>query len=394
MQPSAFRDNAPGTLIDIVSRSGLPGWSFLPDPLPPDLTFDLELVTLAEQAALALGEVNQLGRMLPNPTLLIRPFVRREALASSRIEGTRAEYDQLVIMESTVGDAVPNADIEEVANYVLALETGWSRPPERPFTTGFIMELHQQLLRGVRGQHRHPGQLRNIDVLIGGPGDDFASARFVPPPGGAVRGLLDDLADFIRTPSPIPALVRMGLAHYQFETIHPFEDGNGRLGRLLMPLVLQHWGILDQPLIYLSEYFERNRDRYIDLLLAVSQRAAWRDWIEFTLTAVQTQSADAVRRGHALLTMREQLRQRYQATGSGKTLTLIDALFENPAVSIQRGAEVTGLSYTQASALIRRLVNDGLLNETTGRKRNMVYLAPGILGTILGENYEVRTQDS
>ncbi len=346
---------------------------------------DIELASVAEQAALALGRLSQLGRMLPNPTLLIGPFIRREALASSRIEGTRAEFGELVLAETSSEAKDNNPDIQEVLNYVRALESGWNRPPERPFSTNFMMELHQQLMDGVRGQNKNPGRLRPMEVLIGGPNDDLVRARFVPPPAAEVRHLLDDLSAFIENPPPLPALIRLALIHYQFETIHPFEDGNGRLGRLLMPLVLGKWGLLDQPLLYLSEYFEARRDEYIDHLLAISQKGVWRDWIVFTLKAVETQPDDAVSRGHLLLEMRETLRAQYQAGSSGKILTIIDNLFANPAITIHQAMDVADLGYSQAGSLIRTLQSDGVLIEATGRKRNRTFLAPAIVQAILGE---------
>jgi Fic family protein len=387
MHPDDFLADAPGDLVAITSRTGQQGWSLVPHPLPPNLVFDTELAALAETAALSLGRLSQLGRMLPNPTLLIRPFIRREALASSRMEGTRAEYDQLVLLEASSVDEAANPDAEEVRNYVRALESGWNRPAERPISTGFIMELHQQLMDGVCGQDKNPGRLRSMELLTGSPQHDLVRARFVPPLAAEVRGLLDDLAFYINQAPPMPALVRLALIHYQFETIHPFEDGIGRLGRLLMSLILGSWGLLDQPILYLSEHFELHRDEYIDHLLAVSQKGPGTNGSYSPLRAIETQAKDAVRRGQLLLETREALRSQYQASGSGKLLTIVDALFENPAITIHDAMRIAGLGYSQAGTIVRTLEADGILVEVTGRKRNMVFLAPTIVGTILGEDY-------
>lgn len=261
MNPASFHLQAPGELVSIASLSGRPAWAFVPNTLPPELEADHEISEATARATLALGNLNGVGQMLRNPNLLIRPFVQREALASSRIEGTKADYDQLVLLEAADDDTVKveDPDLQEVTNYIRTLFSGWHRPPERPFSTGFLTELHSQLLDGVRGSEKKPGQLRAIQVFIGTQHDDSASARFVPPPPEMVRGLLDDLCQYIVDDRRYASLMRLALLHYQFETIHPFMDGNGRLGRLLMPLALGLWGELDLPLLYLSEYLEDHR---------------------------------------------------------------------------------------------------------------------------------------
>lgn len=386
MRPGDFTDASPGTMVAISSVSGQQGWAYLPHPLPPAFSMDAELTSLHDRAMNALGSLNGLGQMLPNPHLLVRPFVSREALASSRIEGTRAEYDQLVLFEAgqEPGDLLP--DIQEVVNYVQALSSGWNRPPERPISTSLIRELHQQLMDGVRGAARNPGNLRTIPVLIGGPHDNLLGARFVPPPPAEVPELLEDLNRYTSASDALPALVRLALIHYQFETIHPFEDGNGRLGRLLMPLILGSWGLLEQPLLYLSEYLERHRDAYIDRLYRVSQRGAWRDWVEFVLLAVDTQSRDAVERGYALHRLREEYRLRYQRGNTARILPIIDRLFELPSITITDAAAVAGVTFRSASGHVDRLVTDGVLVEWTGQRRNRIFVAPKILSTILGQN--------
>lgn len=384
VKPEEFAKDSPGRMVAVTSVRGQAGWAFVPDPLPPDVQIDSELAKAAESAGIALGNLNGLGRMLPNPLLLIRPFVGREALASSRIEGTRADFNQLVLVQAGRADVEADPDIQEVTNYIQALMAGWSRPRERPFSAGYITELHHLLMTGVRGQHKNPGELRTVQVIVGGPMDDLARARFVPPPPNDVRDLLEDLTRFITADTCFPALIRLALIHYQFETIHPFLDGNGRLGRLLMPLILNTWKLLDYPLLYLSEYFERHRDEYIDRLFAVSQQGAWKEWILFTLRAVEHQSNESFARSKYLLGVREQLRTQYQTRRSGHILTVIDRLFERPAITYQDVVELTGVAFNTARTIIQGLVSDEVLVEATGRKRNQVFLAPQIYSAIVG----------
>lgn len=389
MKPQDFENNTPGQMVNITSVRGEAGWAYIPNPLPPDnLEIDAELASAAEAAGIALGNLNGLGRMLPNPLVLIRPFVGREALASSRIEGTRAEFNQLVLAEAETFREDADPDIQEVTNYMQALMVGWTSGTDRPFSVGYILELHQLLMTGVRGQHKNPGELRNIQVMIGGPYDSLARARFVPPPAANVRMLLEDLVTYAVEDKQLTALVRLALIHYQFETIHPFLDGNGRLGRLLIPLILHSWKVLDFPLLYLSEYFERHRDRYIDLLYAVSQRAAWKEWILFTLRAIEEQSNEAFMRSTQLLGFREELRAQYQGRRSGHILTVIDRLFESPAISYQGVVDSAGVSFNTARSIVQGLVADGVLVEATGRKRNQVFLAPQIYAAIVGDDVE------
>lgn len=379
MIPSDFTAESPGTIVRIPSRTGQQGWAFVPNSLPPSIQFDQGITSAAERAALALGNLNGSGRILPNPTLLLRPFMSREALASSRIEGTRADFDQLVLMEASEDGEISDPDIQEVTNYIRALHTGWHKPVERSFSPGFMMELHQQLLSGVRGSTMNPGALRHVQVLIGNRNDDLLHARFVPPPPEMVRDLLEDLCRYIEARSDLPLPVRLALIHYQFEAIHPFMDGNGRLDRLLMPLILGTWGALDIPLLYLSEYFEDHRDEYIDALYAVSQRGAWNEWILFTLGAIEQQADDAVIRGRQLLDLREKLRLLYGAGRSTSVMQIIDHLFARPSLTVKQAATYAQITPAAAGRIIDALVQDGVLEEVTGQKRNRVFLARGIM---------------
>ncbi len=383
MKPRDFTDHSPGELVQIMTLSGEPGLAFVPAMLPPSIEIDREIANAAERAALALGNLNGSGRMLPNPTLLYRPFMRREALASSRIEGTQADFGQLVLFEASEEADESDPDVQEVRNYLTALRTGWDKPVERQYSPGYLMELHRQLLSGVRGSGMNPGSLRNTQVHIGAAGEPFSRARFVPPPPDFVRDLLENLCTYIEHEDDLPSLVRLAVIHYQFETIHPFMDGNGRLGRLLMPIILGHWGKLDLPLLYLSEYFEDHKREYVDHLLAVSQHGSWKAWILFTLDAISRQANDAVLRGQQILHMREELRRRYQQEQRSATiLNVVDSLFEHPACTIKKAAAIAGVTIRAATRAIESLVADGVLEEVTGQQRNRIYAAPEIIAAM------------
>lgn len=380
MRRTDFSPDAPGQLLEVSSRSGQIALAFLPNPLPTPISIDSDISIAAERAALAIGNLNGSALILPNPTLLYRPFLRREALASSRIEGTRAEFDQLVLFEAE-GDQSPNADISEVQNYLQALQAGWSKPRERPFSQGLIMELHQQLLSGVRGSTLAPGQLRTVPVHISGV--DLVSARFVPPPPEFVRDLLDNLFSYIATGNDLPPLARIAVIHYQFEAIHPFMDGNGRTGRLMMPLLLREWGYLDLPILYLSEYFEEHRETYIDLLLAVSQKNGWKDWILFVLIGIERSAQEAIHRGRHLIGLREHLRARYgQGRQAGTILQIIDGLFDHPAITAKRAADLAGITTQGVRTALDKLITDGVLVEVDSSTRPRIYAAPEIIAAM------------
>ena len=379
MHPGQFSPTAPGKLISIPSHSGQEAWAFIPNLLPPAIESSHEIAAAAARATLALGNLNGVGTILNNADLLIRPFIQREAVASSRIEGTRVEFEQIALQGVKQEPFDRPGDIEEVNNYIAALYSGWNRPSERPFSAGFLMSLHQQLLQGTRGQDRHPGQLRQRQVVIGGAGDDAASARFVPPPPELVRELVENLCTYIVEIDHFASPIRLALIHYQFETIHPFEDGNGRLGRLMLPLVLGLWGELDLPLLYLSEYLEDHRSEYIDRLLAVSTRGDWHGWILFMLNAISNQAREGARRVRSLHLRREAYRARYQSARSARVLTVVDHLFDRPHLTVTSTVELLDVTRPTASQIINQLVADGILQEVTGRSWGREYVATEIL---------------
>lgn len=385
MRRSDIGNESPGELVMLRTPRGEEGYAFLPDELPPSLSVTAAVAKKAERAGIALGNLNGLGRLIPNPWILINPFVRKEALASSRIEGTRADFDQLAIFEATASDEDENPDIQEVMNYVRALGTAWNADPGWVISSTSIAEMHRILMLGVRGENATPGQFRDVPVFIGNPIDTFRTARFVPPPPYEVRRLLDNLNAYIAGEDEMPVLVKLAVAHYQFETIHPFRDGNGRLGRMLIPLHLRHWGILDFPLLYISEYFERRRDTYLDLLYLVSRDGDWEGWVSFFLDAIMHQSQVAVYQARLLLDVRDSLRSRYQGDRSPYILAAIDGLFAHPSLSTQKLQEEMGISKSTANQLVRRLHDDGILAEITGKQRYKVYVARPIIDVITAE---------
>ena len=379
MEPSDFANQAPGKLV-----KGFEGyWAFVPDPLPPQLQMNTTTIKKLSAADFALGELQGVGQMLPNPQLLIDPFLRREAMLSSRMEGTIASLDQLFLFEVEPSREHPQSDVKEVANYVTTMKYGLDRLNELPVSLRLIRELHERLLTDVRGQNRRPGEFRQTQNSTGQPGRPIEEARYVPPPAAQMTQALSEFELYLHSSSDLPFLIQLSLIHYQFEAIHPFLDGNGRIGRLLISLLLWGKGYLAQPLLYLSPYFEKNRGTYIDLLLRVSQADQWSEWIDFFLDGVTEQSRDTVIRHGRLLALQRDYRERTQtARASALQLQLVDYLFAFPAITV--AAAQTSLDVTYASALrnIEKLVALGILQEVTGQRRNRIYAATEIIGII------------
>jgi Fic family protein len=358
-------------------------WTFVPPPLPPELTYDGALVSAVGRAMLALGRIDHLVQDLPNPLILVRPFQRREAVASSRIEGTVAEVSDLVVFEATNVARDQSPEVREVENYRKALEYGLSEPQERSISLSLICGLHRVLLEGVRGSHLQPGELRIRLVRIGQKDELIENARYVPPPPWEIEPLMRDLERYIDSDSDITPLIRLALIHYQFEAIHPFSDGNGRVGRLLLALLLRKWGVMDHPIVDISAYVLRNRDEYIEGLLRVSQQADWRSWIDFFLRAVEEQAADALARSKRLLDLRERYLAFLAADMKNRNVEpLVDHLFEETTITARRASELLNVSFPTAQGLIQRMVSMGMLDEVTRQQRNRVYLAREIVAIL------------
>jgi cell filamentation protein, protein adenylyltransferase len=376
VQPSDFTEKKPGRLIKTLQDY----WAFVPDPLPPPLSPSWHLVAQISEADRALSELAGVARTLPNPHLLIAPFIKREAVLSSRIEGTQASLSDLFFFEAS-GVTDPGApDVREVANYVRALEHGLARLNDLPISLRLFREMHERLMEGVRGEHLTPGEFRRSQNWIGPPGCTLMDAIFVPPPEAEMKDALGELEKFLHAPSSLPPLVRLACVHYQFEAIHPFLDGNGRIGRLLLTLLLCHEGLLPQPVLYLSAFFEHHRQDYYRLLLEVSQSGNWSEWITFFLRGVAEQSRDAIRRSGQLLNLWQEYWQRLQSgRASGLLLQLLAQLFSYPAVTVGQTAARLGVTPRSAQLNIEKLVHHGILVEATGRQRNRVFMAPAII---------------
>ena len=349
--------------------------AFVPSRLPPEPALDLSVLQVPlERALLALGRVDSLSTLLPDTHLFFYRFVRKEAVLSSQIEGTQSSLSGLLLFE--LGEA-PGAlldDVVEVANYVLALEHGLRRLRGGfPLCNRLIREMHAELMARGRGSDKTPGEFRRSQNWIGGqrPG----TARFVPPPAHAIPDCMSDLEQFFHEHSGLPVLLRAGLAHVQFETIHPFLDGNGRIGRLLITLMLCHDRVLQEPLLYLSLYFKRYRGDYYTLLNEVRKTGDWEAWLTFFLDGVVETSEEAVSTAQRLLSLFEEDQSRVQQRGraAGSALRIHQALQERPIMSLQKLVDRTNLSFPAVSAGMKILEELGVAHELTGRKRNRLF---------------------
>ena len=386
MSMDDFRKSPAGRLLKVGSGAAAYR-AFVPQPLPPDLPFTPALVRALSEADRALGELAGLGRALANPQLLVRPYIRREAVLSSRIEGTQSNIADLYAFEAGqpalpgVLPAPPEADVREVHNYVTALEYGIKRMKTFPVSLRLIRELHERLMKGVRGDRATPGEFRHSQNWIGRPGCTLNEAAFVPPPVPEMNDALGAFEKYLHAKNGHPPLLRLAFIHYQFEAIHPFLDGNGRIGRLLIPLLLTSWNLLGLPLLYLSVYFERRRDEYYNRLAAVSRSGAWTEWAAFFLDGVTEQSRDAIVRAGQLQDLQAAWRNRLQRLKRTTALPLgiVDALFENPTLSATQVARRFDVTHQAAMKSLRRLVGLKIVREITDRRRNQVFLAEEIL---------------
>jgi Fic family protein len=388
MDAERFKESTAGRLIP-VGRGEQAYWAFVPHDLPPEIQWDKELAVVLAEAAGGLAELKGVGRTMPNPHLLVGPFVRREAVLSSRIEGTQTDIADLYSYEAAqlslpgLGDNESfRSDAHEVLNYVRALEYGLQRLDTLPVSLRLIRECHARLMEGVRGEHATPGEFRTRQNWIGRPGCLLNEADFVPPPPSEMRGALDALERYVHEGNDDPDLVRLAFIHYQFEVTHPFVDGNGRIGRLLVSLLLVHWGLLPLPLLYLSAFFERHRDEYYDLLMAVSERGAWKEWVEFFLSGVAEQANDASGRAKGLQELQANWRGRLASERSALASRLADMLFETPVVSIPQVQESLNVTYPTAQKHVERLVEADILRQTGESSYGKTYVAWEILDII------------
>lgn len=379
MKEQDFHKAAPGKLVPTIDGA----LAFLPDPLPPRRALDLApLISLLASASQSLGELAGIGGIMTNPYLLIRPLLRQEAVASSRIEGTVTSVRQLALFESGMDVVDETPDAREVHNYVRALEHGIARLHDLPICLRMMNEMHAILLENVtdhRGARVRAGEIRSEQNWIGGT-RRIKDARYVPPPPQEVLPALDAFEKYLQEAAPdLPLLVRLALLHYQFEAIHPYPDGNGLLGRLIIPLILCEHKALPQPLLYLSSYFERNRDDYIDLMLSVSTRGLWEDWIGFFLRGVEAECRATVTRIRRLQDMRQDFTRRVQRARSSALLDrLIDLFFEHPIMFVPTIARQLDISYNAAKNNLKRLAEEGIVKEDRFKGRRF-WIAQDIL---------------
>ena len=373
MKPNEFRSPKVGRAIR--TRTGY--WAFVPAPLPPVIDWSMPLVSALSDADRDLSRLTSLAGNFPFPRLLTQPFMRREAVLSSRIEGTRASLTDLYHYESAqLSFLEPGDDVREVHNYVRALDYGLERLRTLPVSLRLIQEIHARLMEGVRGGNLTPGKFRRTQNWIGPAGSTLETAAYVPPPVNEMQNALSDLEKFIHADSELPALARAGMIHYQFEAIHPFLDGNGRMGRLIIILLFHEWEILSQPLLNLSAYFEQHRQEYYDHLLAVSQRGQWEEWLRFFLRGVSAQARDSVLRMTRLQGLRTKYEELVQADrNSVRMAAVIDFIFSRPILTLRQMETALDIPYVAAKRYVGKLVDAGVLRETTGFARNRVFQA-------------------
>ncbi len=351
--------------------------AFIPAPLQPKppVSLDAELTRLLSEADRSLGRLDGIGSVLPNPNLFVAMYVRQEAVLSSQIEGTQSSLEDVLQFEVDAKGADVPKDVEEVVNYVRAMNFGIQRLEKLPLSLRLIREIHSELLKGTRGAHRTPGEFRRTQNWLGSAGASLSTATFVPPPVPEMKEALNRFEKFLHDDS-LPVLIHTGLAHAQFETIHPFLDGNGRVGRLLITFLLCERKILHRPLLYLSHYLKTHRAEYYDRLMAIRNDGNWEAWLKFFLRGVGEVSQEAIETARRIFALRDEHRQTINGTmgaSAGSGLHLLDYLYEQPIISIRLVEQHLRSSFVTANKLVEQFIKLGILKETTGRQRNRRY---------------------
>jgi len=359
--------------------------AYFPAPIPRAVELPGSTTRLLADAEASLGRLAGVGRFLPGPNLLVRPYLLREALSSTRIEGTRATMAE--VFEVDASGETPNPDVEEVVAYVDALDWGLEQVDSLPLGTRLMRGMHRRLMAGARGRGRTPGELRTTQNWIGAPNATIETAEFVPPPPEQLPALLTDWERFANEDAAeMPLLIQNALLHSQFETIHPFLDGNGRLGRLLLVFFLVSRGRLPAPLLYLSAYLERDRQRYYAALQSVQETGDAMPWIEMFLTAVETQASDAVSRAERIIELRERYRGMAATMGTANGVALVDLVCESPLVTTRLVEERLGVSRPTAVRLLRQLEARGVLSEgRSGLRGQRRYVARELMEAVTDE---------
>lgn len=346
--------------------------AFIPSPLPPvpPIAMDTALAHLLSDADRALGRLDGVATVLPNPGLFVATYVKHEAVLSSQIEGTQSTLEDVLAYEAGGAGQGSSKDVEEVVNYVAAMNHGLARLSSLPMSKRLLRETHAELMRGVRGGDKTPGQFRTSQNWIGAGGGTLHTASFVPPPPSQLHDALDKLEAFLHDRDAVPPLIHVALAHAQFETIHPFLDGNGRVGRLLITLLLCERGILRHPLLYLSLYLKAHRAQYYDRLTAIRQDGDWEGWLGFFLRGVRDVSDSAAQTAQDILHLRETARAELTSANAQR---MLDFLFQHPVVAVRKAQELLGCSFATADKTLAGLEDAGLVREVTGAKRNRRY---------------------
>lgn len=350
--------------------------AFIPAPLPPDppVNVDQGMVALLSRVDLGIGRLDGVAQTLPNPDLFVAMYVRREAVYSSQIEGTQSTLDDVLAFELDPRGLELPKDVEEVVNYVRAMNYGLDRLSSLPLSLRLIREIHAQLLTGVRGSDRYQGEFRTTQNWIGPANASLLEATFVPPPPHEMKAALHSFEAFLHNRGEMPVLIHTGLAHAQFETIHPFLDGNGRVGRLLITFLLVHANVLHRPLLYLSHFLKKHQAQYYDRLMAVREDGDWEGWIKFFLRGVAETAEEATNTALAILSLRQYHRDLVQEKGLGLSgLRLLDLVFERPLVNVNLVKRMLDVTFVTANKLIGQLESLELLEEITGARRNRIF---------------------
>ena len=352
--------------------------AYVPAPLPPPINWDQNLSVALSSADRAISRLAGEGRRLSNPHLLLRPFVRKEAVLSSRIEGTQTTLGELFAAEAGTTTERDPADLREVGNYVTALEYGLNRLGSLPVSLRLVREMHERLMRGVRGNTATPGEFRRTQNWIGPPGATLSNATYVPPPVPELMPCLDSWERFLHDKT-LPPLINIALAHSQFEAIHPFIDGNGRVGRLLITLQLVWLGIIPSPLLYLSAYFESTRQEYYSHLQEVTEHGKWEEWLVYFLRGVVIQSDDALKQIRRIEELVSGWKRQLAGGRSRLPESTLDLFVENPFWTIQEIAARLNVAFTTAQRAVDRLESLGIVAQLGNAKRNRFYCAESIL---------------
>jgi Fic family protein len=347
--------------------------AFIPAPLPPDPPLDIATLQSAlSRANLALGRLDGVVDVIPDPDFFVAMYVRREAVLSSQIEGTQSTLEDLLEVELEPTARRSESDVGEIVNYVSAMNFGLARLGELPLSLRLIREIHAELLRAGRGARATPGEFRSSQNWIGPRGASLSQATFVPPPPHEMTAALSDFERFLHQGAD-DHLIAAGLAHAQFETIHPFVDGNGRIGRLLITLLLVRHGVLRQPLLYLSHHFKRNRAEYYDRLMAIRTGGDWEGWMKFFLEGVTTTAEEAKLTAELIFALREEHRALVMDRAGSNGLLLLSSLFRQPLVNVKTVARAANVAFGTANRLVARFEELGLLREVTGRRRSRLF---------------------